>query len=159
VWIVEEMNSGEVGHDEFQPQGTQRRPVIRREFKTAIYLICVAVFIIAAFFLTSPKHRNPPQPMSPEQKDRAMQAENALAVYENGQPVAQTKPDPDAFDEKRDGSHVLYEEDEDGGSKIFADKTSGARIVCATDSGPCLILPPALPTTKHDKGKGKTSGL
>jgi len=157
---MDELKSDELNHGEFQPEDTPRGPSVwRREVKTAVVVLGLAVLVIALIFWPIRKHRNPPQPMSPEEKARQMQAASALGIYDsNGRPVAQTKPDPDAFDEKRDGSHALYEEDEDGGSKIFGDKTSGARIFCATDSGPCLILPPIPATTKSDKDKGKTHG-
>lgn len=53
-------------------------------------------------------------------------------------PVVQAPPDPDAFNEDRDGNNALSLEDTNGKASIWQDTTSGARIFCL-DS--CMLLP------------------
>lgn len=55
-------------------------------------------------------------------------------------PVIKAPPDPDAFDETRDGSNALSIEDTNGKASIWEDTKSGARIFCM-DS--CMLLPRA----------------
>ena len=49
-----------------------------------------------------------------------------------------TTPDPNVFDEKRDGSETIFPEDENGKASIWKDTTTGSRIFCL-DS--CIVLP------------------
>jgi hypothetical protein len=145
---MDELKSDEVNLGDCQPEYTLRGPSVwRSEVKIAVGALGFAVLAIALFNWPKPQHHNA----------QLLDKNQAIEAFDKSRVPA--KPDPDAFDEKRDGSHALSAEDEAGDATIWRDKTSGVRIFCATDTGPCLILPPAPATTKADKAKGKTSGL
>ncbi len=56
-------------------------------------------------------------------------------------------PDPEAFNEQRDGSNALSLEDRNGDVQIWDDTKTGARLFCR-GSAPCVLLPHVHPR-KH----------
>jgi len=91
--------------------------------KLLIALGIVVLFTYLACFIQSVSR--PPRAYPP------------LRALQQLQPVT-AAPDPDAFQEARDGSNTLVPEDENGKASIWKDTTSGARIFCL-DS--CIVLP------------------
>ena len=84
------------------------------------FVVFLAFFALIVNVLSRPSHITPP-----------------LQVHQQ-LPQVTPPPDPDAFEEARDGSNALVPEDENGKASVWKDTTSGARIFCL-DS--CIVLP------------------
>jgi len=110
-----------------------RHPRLRKEIGLLVAMI-VAVFLVAAITFHSRLHRSRPA-LSPANA-LAQQAAllNALAA------APATAPDPNAWDEDRDGDNALDIEDTNGQGTIFVDKPTKTRILCVSGSS-CIVLP------------------
>lgn len=124
-----------------QPYETEAPPtptVYSRPVRV-IAVAFLAIFVVGiGNVVYSARHR--PEPVKASawelQQQRALIDAQLARMYP---PKLQAPvPDPDDFDETRDGSDSLSLEDENGKASVWEDKKSGSRIFCL-DS--CTVLP------------------
>ena len=114
--------------------------------KKVVALVGMAILICLVAAITFASH--------PQHHQAALSSANALTQQVAlRQAMVAPAPDPDAWDEKRDGNGALDIEDTNGEGTIFVDKPTQTRILCVSGSS-CIVLPNPKPLpTANPKGK------
>ncbi len=108
-----------------------RHPKLRKEI---VLLVAMTVAVILVAAITFHSRPLPPQPTL---STGAVIGERTALLNTLAAPAA---PNPDGWDEDRDGDNALDIEDTNGQGTIFVDKPTKTRILCVSGSS-CIVLP------------------